>query len=62
MQPWETTPQWRPVPPSTPGTYPWRRSWQWEDIEREIALDGTVWSHRYEQRVPADKVGGEWFY
>ena len=55
-------PHWRDTPPATPGTYRWRLTSQWEEIRRELAGDGTVWSHLFMQFVPAVRVGGEWFY
>lgn len=54
--------QWRPTPPPLPGTYRWRRTWQWEDIEREIPASRRIYSERYCQEVPVESLGGEWFY
>lgn len=57
-------PRWRgpdELPPK-PGRYKWRLTWQWEDIERDLLADGTVYSHRFQQWVPALKVGGRWFF
>lgn len=54
--------QWRTTPPSKPGTYAWRNTIKWEPVTREIADDGTTYSHRYCKRVPAARVEGEWFY
>lgn len=54
--------QWRKDPPTKPGVYWWRRSYQWEAISRSIPLSRFVWSDRYENNVPVEKLGGEWLY
>jgi len=54
--------QWRKQPPAQQGTYWWRRSYQWEDVQRTINQDRMIYSERYCQLVPAEKLGGEWLY
>ena len=54
------TAEWSNTPPTEPGRYWWRRSWQWESIIREIPEDRRIYSHRYAQKVPVEKIGGEW--
>lgn len=54
--------EWRSTPPTTPGTYQWRRSSQWEPITREVDGSGLMFSHRYQNKVPLERLGGEWLY
>ena len=51
---------WDKTPPARPGRYWWRRTWQWEPIIRAIPASRRVFSHRFEQEVPVEKIGGEW--
>lgn len=53
---------WKNEPPQTPGVYLWRRTWQWEPIEREITERRMIFSHRFEKEVPVETLGGQWFY
>jgi len=54
------SPVWSDTPPAAPGYYWSRRSWQWEPIMRNVNAAGQCYSHRYAQRVPAAKLGGQW--
>jgi len=54
------TTEWSDTAPTGPGDYQWRRSWQWEPIVRHVNAAGQCYSHRYAQRVPAAKLGGQW--
>lgn len=51
---------WVEAAPAEPGVYWWRRSWQWEPVMRLIPADRRVWSNRYENVVPVEKIGGQW--
>lgn len=53
---------WHKEPPVQQGTYWWRRSYQWEEVQRTINQDRLIYSERYCQLVPAEKLGGEWLY
>jgi hypothetical protein len=56
---------WHHTPPKAPGTYWWRKSWQWEPIERRVFVGAEgvlcVASHRYSDQTPLPVIGGEWF-
>lgn len=57
-----STKAWREQAPSTPGVYLWRRTPQWEPILREVTPERLIYSQRYCQLVPVEKLGGQWHY
>jgi hypothetical protein len=57
-----TQQSWHATPPPNPGSYRWRRTCQWEDIGRTINADRMIYSERYCQMVPVEKLQGEWLY
>ena len=40
----------------------WRRKRLWDPIEREVDASRRVFSHRFMQFVPIEKLLGEWYY
>ena len=56
------THQWRDTPPTGTGTFWWRWKAQWEPIQRTIDYDRKIFSHRAQQAVDIERLGGQWFY
>jgi hypothetical protein len=66
-------PDWSLQAPTRPGTYRWRKNYQWEPITRDVkvASPSSEWAgqlvtfaHRYGHEVPLNRLeggGSEWF-
>ena len=53
---------WQATPPPRVGVYWWRKTHKWEPIERSFESDRMIYSLRFCQRVPIERLRGEWLY
>jgi hypothetical protein len=66
MIPDNIEPEWVTTLPSKPGVYRWKRSWNWEDVAREVFYSesyGCLVTHaeRVGHALPLIQIQGVWY-